>query len=482
MFTVILVDDEPWALLGMRNCYNWENNGYQIVFETTNALQALEAIKSQKPDVVLTDIRMNKMSGIELIESVRQAGLDTEFVIASGYDDFCYAKEAIKHRAFHYVLKPLNEDEIIDVFTRLAGHLNRKKAAQDKIENLSLLDDFPYNSELIAKYLQDNGMSRKYPFYQVIVTHDQQRNQIELEFPEETFRVELYLSANKKAYFINTQTDIREYSGIYRPSRKDFEVPSVGISTICKAMDKIGTKYREADIAVYDSFVTGKPAITCFEKKNTADLNKYIGIILSKLDSKDSCQLAEAFDNLKAVFVQNRFGIGEAAFFYNQFIANISYRHPDIILAADLDFLTYDKIYKKFRDLTDLLDYLMDTVLLIGQQNLKLDGSTNETFKKLVKYVETNYYNSLFLSDIAKMFNMNATYICDLFKKSLGMTFIEYLSYTRMNRATELLKETDYSIMQIADEVGYGDYCYFSKLFKGQFGMTPTKYRKQYRC
>src|SRR5690554_3379325 len=127
MFTVLLVDDEPWALLGMKNCFKLVDYDYKIIFETTSPLKALDAIESKKPDVVLTDIRMNKMTGIELMENIREKGLDVDFIVVSGYDDFSYAKEAINYGALHYLLKPLNDNEVIDVLTKLYKHLKKKK-------------------------------------------------------------------------------------------------------------------------------------------------------------------------------------------------------------------------------------------------------------------------------------------------------------------------------------------------------------------
>jgi len=482
MFKVLLVDDEPWALLGLVNAFDWTGSGYEIVFQTDNPVKALDAIKRLKPDVVVTDICMNPLDGIALIENVRKDGLDTEFVIVSGYDYFEYAKEAIRHGAFHYLLKPLDLLEVNNVFLKLADHLKKKKKQLEMIENLVFLENFPHNADFIARYLRDNGMEQKYNYYQAVVSHaDGQYDHSLLDFPDKTVHLSVNLGGNKFVYLINSDSDIKNWALSAWSERGGLKDVNIGISTVCSSIDKIGLKYREADIAACSCFVSGEPGISFYMKKSVSDINVFVNRIMSVIKSQDGNSVKKLFNDIKTTFAENRYGIEEVTFFYNQFVSHISYKYSDTLLRTDLEFQTYEQLFRRFMDFNDVLEYLAYILDEINEQTPKLESVTNETFMKLIKYVEANYNKTLFLNDLSRKFNINTTYICDLFKKHMGLTFTEYLTQLRLNKAAEMLAETDYSIVQIADEVGYGDYCYFSKVFKEHFKMTPSGYRKQNR-
>lgn len=127
MYRVILVDDEPWTLAGLHKIFDWHHMGFDVIDKTTDSEYALEVILKEKPDVVFTDIRMPGISGLDLISISRENGLNTEFIIISGHDEFAYAQQAIRLGAFEYCLKPLKKDSNHTLLKRLAAHLKTKK-------------------------------------------------------------------------------------------------------------------------------------------------------------------------------------------------------------------------------------------------------------------------------------------------------------------------------------------------------------------
>jgi YesN/AraC family two-component response regulator len=129
MYRVTLVDDEPWALAGLRKIFKWHESQFEISGETTNSVEALYLIRQQKPDAVFTDIRMPEISGIELMKLIRGEGLDTEFVIISGFAEFSYAQESLRLGAFDYRLKPLQLEETNVLLNSLWQHLENRYSA-----------------------------------------------------------------------------------------------------------------------------------------------------------------------------------------------------------------------------------------------------------------------------------------------------------------------------------------------------------------
>ena len=127
MYEVLLLDDEPWALVGIRKVFKWAERGFIVVSETTNPVEAFDVICEQQPDVVFTDIRMPEISGLELMQKTREKGLDTEFIVVSGFAEFSYAQEAIRQGAFDYLLKPLQLESTDALLRKLEKHLGKKQ-------------------------------------------------------------------------------------------------------------------------------------------------------------------------------------------------------------------------------------------------------------------------------------------------------------------------------------------------------------------
>lgn len=125
-YRVLLVDNEPWAIVYLKKTLSWEKLGFEIVAETANSLDALNMIQKLKPDVVFTDIRMPQLSGLELMQQVRERSAHCEFVIVSGFAEFSYAQEAIILGAFEYCLKPISAEQGENLLLRLRDHLSKQ--------------------------------------------------------------------------------------------------------------------------------------------------------------------------------------------------------------------------------------------------------------------------------------------------------------------------------------------------------------------
>ena len=132
MYGIITVDDEHWALAGLRKMFKSYEQQFEIIAETTNSVEALDLIRGRKPDAVFTDIRMPEVSGIDLMKIIRSEGIDTEFVIISGFADFSYARESLRLGAFDYCLKPLQLKEADTLLKTLREYLDQKNQKQNR--------------------------------------------------------------------------------------------------------------------------------------------------------------------------------------------------------------------------------------------------------------------------------------------------------------------------------------------------------------
>ncbi|MGN1001900.1 MAG: helix-turn-helix domain-containing protein [Oscillospiraceae bacterium] len=158
MYKVMIVDDEPWVLERLREIADWEMLGFALAAEEDEAALAWEHLLLMEPDVVITDINMPVISGLELLERARNRGLETEFLIVSGYDDFRYAQKAIEIGVFHYFLKPLERGEFTSVLQRLKRRLDSRQPAHTGVgssDGASCRTESPCLNSILD-YLRDN--------------------------------------------------------------------------------------------------------------------------------------------------------------------------------------------------------------------------------------------------------------------------------------------------------------------------------------
>ena len=172
MYRVLIVDDEPWVAYGIKALIDWESLGYTVIGEAYNGLTALETIMEKKPEVVISDIRMPGLNGIELLESKStRSSLETKVILISGYAEFEYAQKALRLGAFDYLLKQVDKDKLTDTLLRLKTELAEKQKAHKGLD--LFLDDLfelfePDNKIKISNFLTNKGMEFEYPHYRFI--------------------------------------------------------------------------------------------------------------------------------------------------------------------------------------------------------------------------------------------------------------------------------------------------------------------------
>ncbi|OUS76166.1 hypothetical protein B1748_12930 [Paenibacillus sp. MY03] len=155
-YRVMLIDDEPWAMVYLKQTFNWEDRGFVIASEESNAKDALDSVKDVRPDVIFTDIRMPGLTGLELMNEVRTLGIECEFVIMSGFAEFSYAQEAITLGAFEYCLKPIAADKADRLLVRLRERLGAKPKSSEEPYGLALPSERNLKFEDMLDYIQSN--------------------------------------------------------------------------------------------------------------------------------------------------------------------------------------------------------------------------------------------------------------------------------------------------------------------------------------
>ncbi|WP_165972349.1 response regulator transcription factor [Paenibacillus piri] len=480
MYRVLIVDDEPWVLKGIRSTFKWEELGFQVVAETTDSLEAYEIIIRDKPDVVMTDIRMPECSGIDLMKRCRERGIQSEFVIISGASDFHYAQESIRLGCFDYLLKPLQFEEADALLERLLRHLNRGGHQQE----LDLLESLQHaDAAAIRQLLRSRGITAER--YQAVYMSGREGEQ--LAEASEWFggmeHIVIHADPNKRIVILGC-TDSRYpllAASYEQAAPQTKEGLHIGVSEVSASCDYIPKLIGEAHTAMHDSFVYPAGGTFLQSKEMPAAVRKTVQAVCTAIHQRSDEQVGALLGGLPELFRAERAGMKDVVFLWNQIVSTINhtYNGGSVHSNEELSFMDYGALVHKFSNLEELCSCLSHFIRTeAGAAAPEPDPFVNENFKELLEYVNDHFEQELHLRELSAKFFINYTYCCDLFQKTAKVTFTDYVTRLRLNKAGRLLKDSDMSISEICREAGYKDYHYFNKVFKKWYGVTPSHYRK----
>ncbi len=479
MYKIMIVDDESWAIRGIQNAFDWEKYGFEITGQFTSAYKAWEAMCTQQPDLVFTDIRMPDISGLDLMKRAKAQGLNTEFVIVSGYGEFEYAQEAIRYGALDYFLKPLDVDMADTFIAKLATHFSRRSATRNHL----LLDALTSGDETEIRRFLPLPASMDVCYYQVFAVYLRSdikdiRKLLSLEGRNIT-AVEVE-AGSRKLLVVRMAEHL---SGLeWTPDEgvlTETGIQSVGISGITSQLQQVSKLIKEADLSASHIFLEQTAEAVHYEPKFHL-MKPCIDGLYTIIHGNSLDDMDVYITGLQAYFRNHHLGMGEVVYLWNQAVGMLINAYAEELRDMELEFLNYSEIKERFEDFASLCSFLNDvlTVIRQGSSRSLQEGDILSCFNRMVAYIDRNFEQKLYLKDLSVQFFINQVYCCQLFKNNLGRTFSEYVAELRIRKARELLKRTDLSIEQIAVKSGYVDYYYFNKVFKKHCGMTPTKFRK----
>lgn len=483
MHTVLIVDDEPWVAYGIKALIDWESYGFTVIGEAYNGLSALETIREKKPDVVLSDIRMPGLDGIELLEHIRQHDLPSKVILVSGYSEFEYAQKAIRLGAFDYLLKQVDKYKLTDTLTRLKKDLEKEQKAQKSLD--LFLDDLfelfePDHKMKIHNFLTSRGIEFDYPHYRFVsclyegssVSGPDERAAAVAGVRYLRFRS----GQNKVSYLINYD-ELKNPVGLLNfISEHLSHAQSIGISGIGVYSASVSKLYQESDVALCSSFT--RPVDRIIEYKaaeHASELAKTVLQIELAIKEQKPEQLNRGLDELCEDCKARHMQIDQISSLYNRIVSLFFkyYSNSDVIY--EIEYLNYYQIFRHYSSIEQLFDRLKE---MFGQQSGEELHISNEMVKKIIGYVDSSFTEDIMLGTLSRKFNISLGYLSTMVKKETGKTYSEYVMNKRLNLAQELLNDSSLSIHEIVERVGYKDYFHFNKLFKKHYGITPSKYRK----
>lgn len=471
MYRVMLVDDEPWVLYGLKMMLSWEEYGFEIVAEAVNGLDALEILRKEKLDVVFSDIRMPGMDGLKLTEEVAEQNLDTKIVLISGYSEFEYARKAIKYGVFEYLLKKIKVEELKEVLIRLKQELDasRGKKKQDErlehlMESLSAEEKISAESFLERTNVRGGGTIT----LACIDTQSSQAAEYFMKFSSVPSSLTCLMGESRILLL-----GCEEFPGTYIQ-----EGWMAGYSEKNSGEAWLAEMYQEADMALKTALFIDRKG--CLQYKIEDNNRCVLDFLLESeriLGEKHKNGMNLVIDNLDRMVSGGKLYINQLAVIYNQLIA-MSHKFCGTRMAdGELSFMTDEQMITEYHNWPELKKNLESQFCMGEEQG---SDKVSGLIYYVLKTIDEEYDSDISLQELSEKYNISTGHLSSLIKKETGQTYTEHIIRRRIQKARMLLENENMSVNEIAEAVGYSDYFYFTKLFAKTVGLSPSKYRKNY--
>lgn len=537
MLKVFLVEDEVVMRNGIKNNIPWEQEGFEFVGEASDGELAYPLIKREKPDILITDIRMPFMDGLELSRLVKKELPQIKIIILSGYNEFDYAKTAISIGVTDYLLKPISSAKLLEAVKKVGDMIEKEQ------DNVRLMERY-------EKEMEENILQEKHKLWGALASNRlstiellEKGQRLGMDFTASAYMVFLFklmqegdatgcsdelnrasekvnsLSGTWKkvlsfdrspegwAFLIKGESEAEVLENFAETKRELLNLvamyPKVeyfgGLGSIVQRIGDIQNSYKEAARAFSSRFFLDANQIA-----DSADMvslhNEEDGKIdVSKmLSKKREHELVEKFFKNGTVeevdsFLDELFqSIGEQnckSLLYRQYVV------MDLFFCAT-DFLenleiSTEELPEECRDINQIVEKAGNAQslrhqigILFSETMILRDGHSKKKYSKLLEdakaFIDENYrHDDMSLNMVAAQVNISPSYFSTIFSSEMGQTFVEYLTHVRLEKAKELLMCSNMRTAEIGYEVGYKDSHYFSYIFKKVVGCSPKEYRNR---
>ena len=508
MFKLVIVEDEDNIRHSLECFIPWKKIGFQVVNTFSDGSDALAYLREHPCDVVLTDILMNRMSGLEMIRNLHDVSPRTKVVILSGHNDFAYAQQAIQYRVVHYLLKPVDEDELMDVFKGLKEQLDYEQEeamlAESETRDLKqllqksffrhLLSGALFSDKELSVYPKLLGMESIQPDACLLAFEieasicDQEGTDANATAMEDIFRKHIVTDDAAQAFFVEERIDCwrvvfvgtsqLDVENLRKQSNEKIQV-LVGelnkclpyeftyrvthsvthLTDLLTATKKAPLSDQQVEETLCQSAISDyKLLIVELDLGDTDTLRHILNRIAQKMEDSSLEAMRFIFKNLYSVIDLNYkkrkinvWDVTNGKFNFNHLYGA---DNPGELVACLCE------------DFCALADGLKNQKHKIG----------HTVIERIVQYLDEHLDEDIGHDSIAAKHRMHPGYLSRLFKQEMGETLSEYLLRIKIERAAQLLKEGQYKIGEIAGMVGYSAPSYFSIMFKKYTGCSPREY------
>ncbi len=526
MLKVLLVDDEPFIIQGLKVLIDWEQEGFTIAGTASNGKEAYDFLQKEEVDLIIADIQMPIMTGLELQETIRKENLSNAyFVILSGYADFEYARRALQNECTDYILKPVDREMLLKLLNRVSAmrdeddrmqQRNRKMEKAYLARQLISLIKGKYDDSNL-KYVISQIRCREGVRYVEIQMAESGMDEEVTDQDMREFQKTLYeccvaflkehasncvfdVSADEKIYDVGVilfdymSDEMKKGEKEYLNDLLDYlngNLPRAVTMLVGKRVQDISNIARSyGNACMLRSFqgFRSKKDIYFYEEEVQVSND---GMVLCKKSLDHLLKVVEQNNHMEIRYAVDQFyeEMGQRGVHGEAMTLNINYLLFQLIhLASEQDDeVNQEEILRLISEssfeagtIRGSKAHLMRFACEYGDYLSQLRKNVSRgVLGNVEKEIRENYADNLTLKGLSEKYYVNSAYLGQLFRKKYGQSFKAYLNNYRMDRAADILLHSDKKIILVAEEVGYHDLDYFVNRFIQVKGCTPAKFRKQ---
>ncbi len=516
MYTVFIADDEVSIREGLKCIIDWEGLGFSICGEAGNGSDSLSEILTKQPNLVLLDIRMPKMQGIDVIVAAREQGFTGRCILLSGYSDFGYAQTAIRYGVDSYLTKPIDEDDLLEAIMKVKNQLDQESMNDKYVNQYKLraknviiqeLLTNTYSSEDTTLSLADiRQLNLDADIYQVVIYENFNRRISDMAYNfadllkitnkgNQTF--EYIKIAAMDVILLKGDFALKKFQDFLAHYEKNPPQKGSPLDTLFLAYGRPVHKYTDIWLSHNDAQSLINRRFFCLQGQHTLGFEELPNIhIKASSLTPESMQeyAAQLIDHLQTF---NRKKVAETLFQLNEYLYNVNNSISDIkLFLVDLYLQIKEKLNHIYNtidipfptnsaiiDLIEKKYYLYEIIRYFSEQfemimNATGNSSRDSIIDDIIYYIDHNYQNNIKLESIAPLFGYNSAYLGKIFSKTVGVNFNSYVDYIRINHSKELLLQNKLKVYEISEVIGYKNVDYFHKKFKKYVGISPAEFRK----
>ncbi|MEF2967126.1 response regulator [Paenibacillus sp. M1] len=525
MYKVLLADDELLDLEGMKRFIPWERLGMEVVEAVSNGFAACEVLNRQAVDILVTDVNMPNMSGLELARIAIDKKPNVRIIFVSGYQDFHYVKEALSLKACSYVLKPMDDEELISSLLAAAEELGLEERQRETEENYRRMKPMAQNDLLIRLLEGELAWDSSGSLMKLAASYGLDRLQgplraavLEIDDLQwlKAGESELAAARDKLENSLKRLYEIIYSNGLYscKLTRNRIAVVlhgeglgrcleeirgsidatistalTVGLGEEVRHISDLPLSYKQALEALDGKMFFGRGQVINYEDVRRAPelsdaktLDIRLDALFQAMTDYDLVRVHDEIDNLfKSVStLRSKFTVYNLAMYIvfklDHYLQSLD---EDLFELLGMELHSLDVVLK-FEMMGDIRSWLVRKVFEISEMIRKKRATKNSRLiREILKTMKERIKENITLKDMAEQFSFSPNYLGHLFKEEVGKNFSEVLVGMRMEQARDLLKNPSMKIYEVADRVGYRYIPYFSRQFKETFGMTPMEFRKK---
>lgn len=537
MYKVLLVDDEALIREAISENIQWEEMGFSFMGACENGRQAMEAIEKEQPDLLLTDINMPFMDGMELTKFVYENYPDTKVIIISGFDEFEYAKNAVKYQVLEYILKPITPMEFLETLQRVKKMFDERRESQRDMKKIrsayvsslpalqarylhNLLSGTADYSKIIEKQ-EELQLQLKANCYNTALVEGDDLTPFTMQYANVKDELALFAIYNIAAEIVaeekcgitfqnmeektviifmgeNKKTLKEQMGAILQRISKSVEeflkIPTtIAVGKTVFGVENLADSFGKTQSAMEYKFMLGGNQIIEAEEyeeiRNSAkrmDIFEWASRIATAIRTNKESEIVsrtqEFISQIKMSYVNK-----------NRSIVYVQNLLLSVINLLDMTEELEEQVYSKerafvneiydFGNLDEITCSLVEIFNIISKGMMHQRDSYGRRQALLaLEYIDEHYADSsVTLNSVCNALAMSTSYFSAVFKNHTGETFIEALTKKRIEKARVLLEQTNKKTYEIAERVGYSDAHYFSITFKKITGKTPTEYAKEFK-